>query len=159
MDICRENYIVRVYRRSKESPYNIIGIIEDVEREANKAFHNAAELVGIIAGEGKKDVNPVRKLGWGFLSNGVKEMRRVRLRLTLPVKVRGVNIIGKRFSENTFIKDISSGGAYLYMKEQVNTDAHLRMMIDPARSSLNIKARVVRIEKRENKTGVGVAFI
>lgn len=145
MDICRENYIVRVYRRSKGSPYNIIGIIEDVEREANKAFHNAEELAGIIAGEGKKDV---------------KEMRRVnRLRLTLPVKVRGVNIIGKRFSEDAFIKDISSGGAYLYMKNQVSADASLHMMIDPDVSSLNIKARVVRIEKGENKTGVGVAFI
>ena len=33
------------------------------------------------------------------------------------------------------------------------------MMIDPDVSSLNIKARVVRIEKGENKTGVGVAFI
>ena len=77
----------------------------------------------------------------------------------LPVKVRGVNIIGKRFSENTTLKDISSGGAYLYMKNQVNTDARFRMMIDPDRSSLNIKARVVRIGKEKNKTGVGVAFI
>ena len=34
----------------------------------------------------------------------------------LPVKVRGVNIVGKRFSEDATIKDISSGGAFLYMK-------------------------------------------
>ncbi len=152
MDICRENYIVRVYRRNRDNLYNIVGIVEDVEHEANKAFHNAEELVNIItrlsdrqAGEDKKDV---------------KEMQRVnRLRLMLPVKVSGVNIIGKRFSENTTIKNISSGGAYLYMKNQVSTDASLRMMIDPDRSSLNIKARVVRIEKGENKTGVGVSFI
>ena len=152
MDICRENYIVRVYRRNKDNLYNIVGIVEDVEHETNKAFHNAEELAGIItrladrqAGEGKKNV---------------KELQRAnRLRLMLPVKVRGVNIIGKRFSENTTLKDISSGGAYLYMKNQVNTDARFRMMIDPDRSSLNIKARVVRIGKEKNKTGVGVAFI
>lgn len=144
MDICRENYIVRVYRRSKGSPYNIIGIIEDVEHETNKAFHNAEELAGIIAGEGKK---------------ALKEMQRHnRLRLMLPVKVRGVNIIGKRFSEDAVIKDISSGGAYLYMKEQVSTDASLRIMIDPVRSSLNIKARVVRIVKEGDGNGVGVSF-
>lgn len=144
MDICRDNYIVRVYRRSKESPYNIIGIIEDVEHEANKAFHNAEELAGIIAGKGKKNI---------------KEMQRsTRLSLMLPVKVRGVNIVGKRFSEDATIKDISSGGAFLYMKNQVSTDARLRMMIDTDRSSLNIKARVVRIVKEGNRNGVGVSF-
>ncbi|MBI3755362.1 MAG: PilZ domain-containing protein [Deltaproteobacteria bacterium] len=144
MDICRDNYIVRVYRRNKDNLYNIVGIVEDVEHETNKAFHNAEELAVIIAGEGKKDV---------------KEMQRNnRLRLMLPVKVRGVNIIGKRFKEDAFIKDISSGGAYLYMKNQVSADARLRIMIDPARSSLNIKARVVRIVKEGNGNGVGVSF-
>ena len=76
----------------------------------------------------------------------------------LPVKVRGVNIVGKRFSEDATIKDISSGGAFLYMKNQVSTDARLRMMIDTDRSSLNIKARVVRIVKEGNRNGVGVSF-
>jgi hypothetical protein len=45
------------------------------------------------------------------------------------------------------------------MKNQVCADARLRMMIDANWSSLNIKARVVRIEKEKNKIGVGVAFI
>ncbi len=145
MDICRDNYIVRVYRRNKDNLYNIVGIIEDVEREANKAFHNVEELVGIITGEGKKDV---------------KEMRRVnRLRLMLPVKVSGVNTIGKRFSEDATIKDISSYGAYINMKNQVSKDTGVSLVIDPEDSCLNMKARVVRIENGRNKTGVGVAFI
>ena len=39
----------------------------------------------------------------------IKEMQRsTRLSLMLPVKVRGVNIVGKRFSEDATIKDISS---------------------------------------------------
>jgi hypothetical protein len=74
------------------------------------------------------------------------------------VKVRGVNIVGKRFSEDAAIRDISSGGAFLYMKNKVNADASLRILIDPDRSCLNIMAKVVRIVKEGNGNGVGVSF-
>ncbi|MEK6680395.1 MAG: PilZ domain-containing protein [Nitrospirota bacterium] len=144
-----ESYIIRIYRRDKHEPHNIIGTIEDVDVGGTRPFHNAEDIANILTGEGK---NSKDKIG--------REKRRIaRLNLKLPARIDGVDENGKKFTENTTITNISSYGAYINMKNQVSKDTGVSLIIAPEDSCLNMKARVVRIENGRNKTGVGVAFI
>ncbi len=141
-----ESYVIRIYRRDEQNPQNIIGLVEDVELEAKKAFHNIDELVEILIGkytESKK--------------GGMRKNNRLKLRI--PVKIEGIDAKGDKFTEEAIIKNISSYGAYINIKNHVSKDTRVSLIIDPEDSCLNMKARVVRIEKERNKTGIGVAFI
>ena len=149
-----ESYIIRIYRRDKDAPYNIIGLVEDVELEEKKPFHNTEELAEILITPHPIPL-PQGERGKG---NG-RRRRNNRLKLRLPVKIEGVDDMGDKFSEEGMIKNISSYGAYISMKNHVSKDAGVSLIIDPEDSCLNMRARVVRIEKGRNKTGVGVAFI
>ena len=144
-----ESYIIRIYRRDKDMPQNIIGTIEDVDVGGTRPFHNADDVAAILTGEGKS-----------IKHKEVREKRRItRLNLKLPVKVDGVDDNGKKFTEDTTIANISSYGAYINIKNHVIKDEGVSLIIDPEDSCLNMRARIVRIEKGKNKTGVGVTFI
>lgn len=144
-----ESYIVRIYRRNKDMPQNIIGTIEDVDVGGIRAFHSTDDIAGILTGEGKN-----------IKEKKVREKRRItRLKLSLPVKVDGVDSSGRKFTENTTITNISSYGAYINIKNHINKDEGVSLIIDPDDSCLSMRARVVRIAKEKSKTGVGVAFI
>lgn len=144
-----ESYIIRIYRRDKDMPQNIIGTIEDVDVGGTRPFHSTDDIAGILTGEGKDSKK-----------KKVREQRRIaRLKLSLPVKVDGVADNGESFTEDTTITNISSYGAYINIKNHVNKDEGVSLIIDPDNSCLNMRARVVRIEKGKRKTGVGVAFI
>jgi uncharacterized protein (DUF2235 family) len=43
-----ESYIVRIYRGEKDSPHNLVGIVEEVGLEEKKAFTNLDELWTIL---------------------------------------------------------------------------------------------------------------
>ena len=144
-----ESFIIRIYRRDKDEPNNIIGTIEDVDVGGTRPFHNTENIANILTGEGKGRKN---KIG--------REKRRIaRLNLRLPAKVVGVDDNGRSFTEDTTITNISSYGAYINIKNHVNKDTGVSLTIDPEDSYLNMKARVVRVEKVKNKTGIGVTFI
>jgi hypothetical protein len=144
-----ESYILRIYRRDKDMPQNIIGTIEDVDVGGTRPFHNTDDIAGILTGEGKKIKNKI-----------VKEKRRIdRLNLKLTARINGVDGNGKGFTEDATITNISSYGAYISMKNHVSKDAGVSLVIDPEDSCLNMRARVVRVEKKRNKTGMGVTFI
>ena len=144
-----ESYIIRIYRRDKNAPYNIIGLVEDVEAGGTRPFHNTGDIANILTGEGKNNKD---KIG--------KEKRRIaRLNLRLPARIDGVDENGKKFTEETTITNISSYGAYINIKNHVSKDTGVSLIIDPEDSCLNMRARVVRIEKKRNKTGLGVTFI
>ena len=138
----QDTYIVRVYRRGKKGSGMIVGVVEKAGAEGKTAFHEADELVGLITGRG------LRKPG--------ERRRSERLELKLPVVVKGENALGKRFTEETLLEDLSSGGACLSLKNPVTVDKRLRLVIDPERSGLKMGASVVRLKK---KTGVGVRFV
>jgi hypothetical protein len=149
MEVLMESYILRIYRRNKDIPQNIIGTIEDVDIGGTRPFHSTDDIAGILTGEGKAIKN-----------KKVREKRRIaRLKLSLPVKVDGVADNGESFTEDTTITNISSYGAYINIKNHVNKDSGVSLIIDPEDSCLNMKARVVRVEKGRSKTGIGVAFI
>ncbi len=81
-----------------------------------------------------------------------------RLRLNLPVRVRGTNIKGEDFIEDTTLNNLSPWGAYLYASKPVIRDADLSLLIDPDHSNLEAGAKVVRLEKGNRKNGLGVFF-
>ena len=59
-----ENYIVRIYRRVENDPRILVGVVEEVGVEGNKAFTNLEELWKILnspkaeARKGKKSKKP-----------------------------------------------------------------------------------------------------
>ena len=59
-----DNYIVRIYRRDRNNPQNLVGIVEIVERGEEQAFHNFEELWMILtdrkntASRKEKNLNP-----------------------------------------------------------------------------------------------------
>lgn len=149
-----ESYIIRIYRRDEQNTQNIIGLVEDVKLEAKTPFHNTEELTDILI-----TPHPIPLLqGERGKGNG-RRRRNNRLKLRLPVRIEGIDDRGDKFTEEAIIKNISSYGAYISMKNHVSKDAGVSLIIDPENSCLNMKARIVRIEKGKNKTGVGVAFI
>jgi len=52
-----QNYVLRIYRREKNDPRILVGVVEEVGVEGNKAFSNLDELWEILnpskAGTGK----------------------------------------------------------------------------------------------------------
>jgi hypothetical protein len=144
-----ESFIIRIYRRDKDEPNNIIGTIEDVDVGGTRPFHSTDDIASILTGEGKGRKN---KIG--------REKRRIdRLNLRLSAKIDGIDDNGRSFTEDATITDISSYGAYINIKNHVNKGTGVSLVIDPEDSCLNMKARVVRVEKGRSKTGIGVSFI
>ena len=44
-----ESYIVRIYRRHEQDLEDLVGTVEDVERERTQSFKNLAELIEILS--------------------------------------------------------------------------------------------------------------
>jgi hypothetical protein len=117
------------------------GIVEKVGVDEKMAFHTIQELVSLVA---------------GYIS---KERRLTgRLELKLPVKVEGTNALGKRFTEDTTLKDLSVRGAFFSVRNPLERNTKLRLLIDPSLSDKDVVARVVRLTKEPRASGVGVSF-
>jgi len=43
-----ESYLIRIYRRSKDDPDYIVGIVEEINMEEKHSFKNLSELIEII---------------------------------------------------------------------------------------------------------------
>jgi len=43
-----QNYVLRIYRREKNDPRILVGVVEEVGVEGNKAFSNVDELWSIL---------------------------------------------------------------------------------------------------------------
>jgi hypothetical protein len=48
------SYLTRIYRRNKDNPDDIVGIVEDIDTGRKQPFKNLSELNKIIAGPAKK---------------------------------------------------------------------------------------------------------
>jgi len=49
-----ESYLIRIYRREKDNPENIVGIIEEIGTKGKHSFKNLSELGKIICPAVKK---------------------------------------------------------------------------------------------------------
>jgi hypothetical protein len=47
-----DNYIVRIYRRDRRHPEQLVGLVENVEQESQQRFHTAHELLAILLESG-----------------------------------------------------------------------------------------------------------
>ena len=43
-----DSYLIRIYRREKDNPEGIVGIIEEIGTEKKHSFKSLSELTGII---------------------------------------------------------------------------------------------------------------
>lgn len=131
-------YIVRIYDRVPDEG-RLVGTVEDAEGREGRAFHSPEQLLCFL---------------WGC----VPQERRVagRLPLVLPVTVTGTNALGKRFTEESFLKNISHRGAFFPLKNKVVRDDVISLLIDPERSAYKGQARVVRQEPFGGAEGYGV---
>ncbi len=60
-----ENYIVRIYRTDKKSSRNLIGLVEEVGVEGQRAFRNLEELWAILnPSKGRKSTRKRVEKGW-----------------------------------------------------------------------------------------------
>lgn len=55
-----ENYIIRIYRREKNDPRILIGVVEEVGVEGKKAFNNLEELWTILSSRKMKSAHSKR---------------------------------------------------------------------------------------------------
>jgi predicted nucleic acid-binding protein len=44
----QENYILRIYRRDKDKPHEVTGIIEHIESAKQLTFHNPSDLMEFL---------------------------------------------------------------------------------------------------------------
>ncbi len=131
-------YIVRIYDRLPDEG-RLVGTVEDVEGRQKRAFQSPEHLLCFL---------------WGC----VPQERRVagRLPLILPVTVKGTNTGGRRFTEESFLKNISHRGAFFPLRNKVDQDDVFSLVIDPERSAYEGQARVVRQESVASAQGYGI---
>jgi hypothetical protein len=55
-----ETYIVRIYRRDRDDPQKIVGLVETVGKDDKKAFASRDELIMVLEGT-KKEVQQREK--------------------------------------------------------------------------------------------------
>lgn len=46
-----DSYVVRIYRRNSDSPQDLVGLVELVDRDEERAFGNFEELRAILEGK------------------------------------------------------------------------------------------------------------
>jgi len=57
-----ESYVVRIYRRDRNHPDRMEGILIAVDTEGGQAFHSGAELLRLLAlAAGDSEASPSRK--------------------------------------------------------------------------------------------------
>ncbi len=143
-----ETYLLRLYRKKEEGANPLVGVVEEIGSDEKAAFHSLYEL-GLILSKDGSDLS----------KNGKIERRGFhRLKLKLPVLVKGKDFKGNAFVELTKTEDLSAGGALFLLKNRVENNERLRVYIEPYNSSISVEVRVVRVADACKWKGVGVAF-
>ena len=53
-----DSYVVRIYRRDSKDPRGLVGVVQRAEVAGEQAFHDAEELMGILASPGPRQRAP-----------------------------------------------------------------------------------------------------
>jgi len=145
-------YIVRIYPAVKGGQSSFTGVVEKVGVKGEHVFHSGDELLAFLGIKGLRQED----------SEAFPDRRRHRrMRLRIPVLVRGRDREGRAFAEETLSRDMSPGGINVPLKRLVNVDTELDVIIDPGRSSLGVQGKVVRVEESrwgEKSVAIGIAF-
>ena len=95
---------------------------------------------------------------------GPERRRKLRLYGPFPAKVRGVDVNGKIFKVETVLDNISAGGLYVRLRQQVDLDAILfvitRLSTREVRAPrVAVRGKVLRIEqKSDDECGVVIVI-
>lgn len=152
-----ETYVIRIYRRSESIASDgrmLVGVLEKAEKDSpERVFHNLDDLVRLL--KLQKHWATIK----GSKDSATDEVKSLRYKLNLPVKVQGVSSDGMGFTEDTTLLNIGAGGAYIYLGRSVEIGARLRLIIDPGQSDLEMSGMVVRVDGgADEKRGVGITF-
>jgi hypothetical protein len=138
-----ESFIVRIYRRDKENPAELTGIVEKVGDGGNRVFHTSAELAEII-GQG--------------LHDGSSQRKNDRLKLNHQLTVTGKNSSGDNFAEKTSVENLSLSGAYIRLHNNVRDGQELMLAFNQDDSNSEAIVSVARLDRNGVQKGVGVIF-
>lgn len=142
-----ENYIIRVYRRDEKDPVMVTGVIEEVGSDRSVSFRSMEELVKVLLRQNKD----------ACLEKWIR-LCPERLKLKLPVRIEGVDAGGRPFTEETTLEDLSACEAYFFMRNSVNIDAGLRLVMDPSGAGLEMQGKVIDMEAGQDGNRVGMLF-
>ena len=67
-----DSYLIRIYRRDKENPEDIVGIIEEIGTEEQHSFKNLSELNSIITKQKRRKRKRVTGTGMETKVEGQK---------------------------------------------------------------------------------------
>jgi c-di-GMP-binding flagellar brake protein YcgR len=103
----------------------------------------------------------------GIVAAVVERRRRPRLKVAIPMFVRGTDQHGKPFVDFATVLNISAGGALLVLKRRLQTEAQASLEIPVGlipqilltKLVQQIQVRTVRVEPAENSFVVGVQFV
>jgi len=56
-----DSYLVRIYRRSKDDPEQIVGIVEEIDSGLNRSFQDMAQLAKMLTLEKFTKKEPAEK--------------------------------------------------------------------------------------------------
>lgn len=85
--------------------------------------------------------------------------KRTRTELTVPLKVRGSNVQGNFFEEQTESLNISSNGVAFFLKQQVQVTSSLQLTVSRPNSPdvFERRAQVIRVENCSGQRGYKIA--
>ena len=103
----------------------------------------------------------------GIVAAVVERRRRPRLKVAIPMFVRGTDQHGQPFVDFATALNISAGGALLVLKRRLQTEAQASLEIPVGlipqilltKLVQQIQVRTVRVEPAENSFVVGVQFV
>ncbi len=56
-----DSYLVRIYRRSKDDPEQVVGIVEEIDSGLNRSFQDMAQLAKMLTLEKFTEKEPAEK--------------------------------------------------------------------------------------------------
>ena len=79
----------------------------------------------------------------------VERRKRKRVKMNVPTKVKGVNVHGNSFAEQTETLDVSSNGVAFFLKQRVRVTSHLEISLSRPNTPYVIerRAQVLRVEE------------
>jgi len=56
-----DSYLVRIYRRSKDDPEQVVGVVEEIDSGLNRSFQDMAQLAKMLTLEKFTEKEPAEK--------------------------------------------------------------------------------------------------
>jgi hypothetical protein len=89
----------------------------------------------------------------------VERRKRTRSELKVPIKVKGSDVQGNPFEEQTESLDISANGVAFFLKQRVRVTSSLELTVSQPNSPdvVERRAKVIRVEDSSGQRGYKVA--